>query len=163
MSPDVVAPSSRALGDLARKYRSLAALRARRDGDGPAASRAELRALASEFPGCLRELDTLGTAELGRRAEACAFASADGPREPWMDWIFGYHTLMRRALTLRQARARTEADVANQDAYARAVLAPPGGRMSVVVLRALAAAFSVPAAAIAEGLFPPRRPRPYRL
>ena len=57
-----------ALRALARKYERLASWRARRDGGGPAATRDELRALAAEFPGCLRELDPLGAAELGRRA-----------------------------------------------------------------------------------------------
>jgi hypothetical protein len=43
------------------------------------------------------------------------------------------------------------------------VLRPPGGRVSVVVLRALADRFGVPAATIAATLFPVRRPSPYDL
>ena len=137
-----------ALAGLARTYRALAALRARRDGGGPAATRDELRKLAGEFPGCLRELDTLGAEELSRRAVAAAAAAAGGPREPWMDWIASYHALMGEALA---ARARGKTVVA------------PEGRLNVKVLRELGARFGVPPATIAATLFPVRRPSPYRL
>jgi hypothetical protein len=90
--PDSPTLSQARLEALARKYACLVALRTRRDGDGPAATRAELRALAAEFPGALRELDTLGAAELARRADACAAALAGGIQEPWMAWIDGFHT-----------------------------------------------------------------------
>jgi hypothetical protein len=150
-----------ALRALARKYERLASWRARRDGGGPAATRDELRALAAEFPGCLRELDPLGAAELGRRAAACGMA-ADDPAavEPWMAWVDGYHALVRRALAARGARGRGEAPGGD---FETAVLAPPGGRMSVVVIRALADRFGVPAATIARALFPVRRQSPYEL
>ncbi len=42
-------------------------------------------------------------------------------------------------------------------------MAPPGGRMGVVVMRALAQRFGVPARTIAAALFPVRRPSPYDL
>jgi hypothetical protein len=126
----------------------LAALRVRRDEGGAPATREELRALAAEFPGCLRELDTLGPGELARRATTAAAAAAGGAREPWMDWIAAYHTMMADALA---ARARGEAVTA------------PEGRLNVMVLRSLAARFGVAAATIAETLFPLRRPSPYRL
>jgi hypothetical protein len=54
--PEADLPDLRAL---ARKYERLAGWRGQRDG-GSSATRDELRALAAEFPGCLRELDTLG-------------------------------------------------------------------------------------------------------
>jgi hypothetical protein len=136
------------LDALARKYRALVALRDRRDGGGVPATRDELRALAGEFPGCLRELDTLGPGELARRATVVAAAAAGGPREPWMDWIAGYHALMADALA---ARARGELVEAAE------------GRLNVTVLRALGARFAVPATTIAETLFPLRRPSPYQL
>jgi hypothetical protein len=136
------------LGGLVRKYGALAKLRARRDEGGAPATRGELRSLAGEFPGCLRELDTLGPDELARRAVAVAAAAAGAIREPWMAWIAAYHALMRDALA---ARARGE-DVD-----------PPEGRLNVMVLRALGARFGVDAATIAETLFPVRRPSPYRL
>ena len=161
MAPGANTLTAAALRALARKYERLVSWRERRDGGGPAATRDELRALAAEFPGCLRELDTLGAAELGRRAAACATA-ADDPvaAEPWMAWIDGYHALVRRALAAREARGRGEASGGD---FESAVLAPPGGRMSVVVMRALAARFGVPAATVAAALFPLRRPPPYTL
>jgi len=153
-------PSAEGLKALAAKYQRLTALRARRDGDGAPATRDELRALAAEFPGCLRELDTLGPAELHRRTSACAAVAAGAAPEPWMAWIDGYHTLMRRALDARGARLRGELPHAGDD-FAQAVLTPPGGRMGVVILRALALRFGIPAATIAATLFPVRRPSPY--
>src|SRR5512142_1166031 len=103
-SPATTSPDALAL--LARKYRALVTLRARRDAGGAPATRDELRDLAAEFPGCLRELDTLGRDELERRATAAAAAATGGAREPWMDWIASYHALMAEALA---ARARGEA------------------------------------------------------
>jgi len=152
------------LADLARKYGALAALRSRRDGGGPAATRDELRALATEFPGCLRELDTLGAAEIARRAAACAGAAAGAPSEPWMAWIAAYHALVTRALGARAGRAdRTARGSAAADAFEAAALVPPEGRVNVVVLREIGARFGVPAEAVAAALFPVRRTSPYKL
>jgi hypothetical protein len=160
--PHADIPAAGVLQALARKYERLAAWRDRRDGAGQPATRDELRALAAEFPGCLRELDTLGAAELGRRAAACTAAANDSARaEGWMAWIDGYHALIRRALAARAARTRGEAP--RDDAFEQAILAPPGGRMGVVVMRALATRFGVPAATLAAALFPVRRPSPYHL
>jgi hypothetical protein len=154
---------------LARKYAALVELRQRRDGGGDAAGGGALRALAGEFPGCLRELDTLGLPELERRARACADPACD---EPWMHWIAGYHALMRAAFAVRAeagapeelaARASRAAGLEVDQAFIASVLAPPHGRIGVVVLRALAARFGVPAPEIASALFPVRRPSPYVL
>ena len=150
----VSALSAGRLGELARKYQALEALRVRRDGEGPPATRAELRSLAAEFPGCLRELDTLGGGEISRRAAACAAAAGGGPTEPWMAWIAAYHDLIAERLA---ARVRgTETDPRS---------GPPVGRerLNATVLRALAARFGVPATTIARALFPVRRPSPYQL
>jgi hypothetical protein len=144
-------PAPERIRALAEKYQRLSALRARRDGDGAAATRAELRALAAAFPGALRELDTLGAAELKRRADACAAALAGSPPEPWIAWIDRFHALMRRALA---ARARGDGP---RDRFERAVLSPPGGRMLPVVVSEVAGAFGVPAERVARALFPPRR------
>jgi hypothetical protein len=160
-SDDMAATTPAALAALARKYRALVALRARRDSGETPARRDELRVLAAEFPGCLRELDTLGRDELARRAAAAEDAAAGGAREPWMDWIAGYHTLMTEALAARAAGALR--DGAGDGDFAQAALSPPEGRLNVVVLRALGARFGVAATTIAETLFPLRRPSPYRL
>ncbi|MES1206955.1 MAG: hypothetical protein ABUS79_13545, partial [Pseudomonadota bacterium] len=79
-------------------------------------------------------------------------AAAGGPAEPWMAWIDRFHQLMRRAL---QARARGSGD----DAFERAVLSPPDGRMLPVVVAAVAAAFGELHDRVAATLFPSRRPR----
>lgn len=154
---------SNELRELARKYRALVALRARRDAGGAAGGgkvREELRELAREFPGCLRELDTLGAAELARRAQAVEEAAGGGEEEEWMGWICHYHQLMRAALAIRRGeREDGEAD----PAFAAEVLAPPAGRIGIVVLRRLAATHGRTAKEIAAALFPVRRPSPYEL
>ncbi|HTA18785.1 MAG TPA: hypothetical protein VK989_05810 [Polyangia bacterium] len=168
---------------LARKYAALVELRRRRDVGDAAAGGPALRTLATEFPGCLRELDALGLPELERRAAAAA-ANAD---EPWLSWIAGYHALMRGALAVRDPRAAAARDDvtalaaiaaaaagadaaiahvldgAFDEAFVAAVLTPPGGRVGVVVLRALSARLGVAAPIIAATLFPTRRPSPYAL
>ena len=136
---------------LARKYDRLVELRSRRDGAGPMASREELRALAAEFPGSLRELDTLGDAELRRRAASCALAVGGGPAQPWMAWIDRFHQLMRQALAAR-ANPGTE-----PDDFERAVLSPPDGRMLPLVLAQVAREFDEPPEEVAATLFPSRR------
>ncbi|HVU49515.1 MAG TPA: hypothetical protein VHL80_02450 [Polyangia bacterium] len=147
---------------LARKYAALVELRRRRDGGGDPDGGGALRALAAEFPGCLRELDTLGLPELERRARLTAAASAGaGAPEPWVEWIGAYHELMRSALALRDPARRAGVQV--DAAFAAAVRAPPHGRLGVVVLRTLSARFEVPAAEISAALFPARRPPPYDL
>jgi hypothetical protein len=161
-----------------RKYGALVELRRRRDAGGDPMGGGGLRALATEFPGCLRELDTLGLPELERRASAAAAAAAGAPAEPWLSWIGAYHGLLRGALAVRAparspdaasdatalARlASAAAGLAIDETFVDAVLTPPGGRIGVVVLRALAVRFDVPAATIAAALFPARRPSPYAL
>jgi hypothetical protein len=172
-----VEPSPESLRALAGKYRALLDLRRARDqrGHGPAETgvaaaeaRARLRALAGEFPGCLRELDTLGAPELERRAHAVTQAAAGGSQEPWMAWIVGYHALMRSALGVRRSPAGTDAAAlatsAEVDAaFIAAVRRPPQGRLGIVVLRALGTRFGVEPSLIAATLFPPRRQPPYRL
>ena len=182
----MVSPGADELNALARKYRTLVELRARRDQEPQAETQlqpdqpppqseprtpaAVLRSLAREFPGCLRELDTLGAAELSRRAARVAEAAASGAAsEPWIAWIAGYHRLMRAALAIRRAGgavagAGDASDRAEIDAgFVADVMAPPDGRVGIVVLRRLALDFEVPAREIAAALFPVRRPSPYEL
>ena len=149
--------ASAAWRGLARKYAALAALRARRDSDGPPATRGELRELAAEFPGCLRELDTLGPGELSRRATlVTAAAAGEGAPEPWMHWIAAYHEAMRQALAARAPGGAGQASKVGRTAGSE-------GRLNVVILRQLALHFGVPAETIAHALFPVRRPSPYQL
>jgi hypothetical protein len=176
---DPPGPDGGALRELAEKYRLLAELRARRDRGEAAPGRATLQALAGPFPGCLRELDTLGPAELERRAAAATTAAGGGAREPWMAWIWAYHRLMRAALACKRSIGRGEfgtgqaaalaeearrlAGFSLDETFVRAVARPPQGRLGPVVLAQLGALFAQPPATIAAALFPTRRPSPYNL
>jgi hypothetical protein len=136
---------------LADKYHRMAALR-RRLGRGTPdpTARAELRALAHDWPGALRELDSLPTEELDARAQACA----DRHPPPWVAWMERYHDLMRAALALRRGTAAAAAGV---DAdFADAVAAPGHGRLNVVVFARLALEFDTPARTMWDALFPRR-------
>jgi hypothetical protein len=115
---------------------------------------AELRAFAAVWPGALKELDTLPTDEIERRARLCA----DGGDEPWMAWSLRYHELMRAALAIRRGDDAPDAggDAAIDEEFARAVTRPLHGRINVVVFAALAREFDVTAREIWDALFPPR-------
>jgi hypothetical protein len=171
-------PSPAALAALARKYRVMSELRASLPPHGAAAppsaaARAALRALAAEFPGALRELDTLSTETLAARGAALEAAAAGGPDAPWMSWMAGYHALMRTALS---AKGRGTLDDAARDAliaasewpidraFLDAALRPSRGRLNVVVFDQLARTFGTPAGVLWDALFPRRgaAPRGYR-
>ena len=72
-----MSPAPEALRALARKYRVMGALRAQGASDETAEERANLRQIAAEFPGALRELDTLPTEEIAARERALEAAAAD--------------------------------------------------------------------------------------
>jgi hypothetical protein len=158
--------------ELARKYKTLLALRA----ESSEAPTAELRALAEEFPGALRELDTLPKSQLEERLEQCSRAAADGSLAPWMAWMYAYHTTMRAALSVKSRLAgKREPDAAeivelttwlatltghSYDAeFIRSVAAPPEGRLNRVVLRLVAKQFQLSPETLVTTLFPGRRVR----
>jgi hypothetical protein len=149
---------------LAQKYRLMAELRRAGAPDERAEDRARLRALADEFPGALRELDTLTSEEIDERARACE----RGEDAPWMDWMAAYHAHMRAALELRRPDADFAAIAARtgvtvDDDFIAQVANPPHGRLMVTVFDRLASLFGVERRAIWDALFPPRKgPRPYR-
>jgi hypothetical protein len=152
-----------ALAALVDKYDRMCALRARLGRGAPARDdREQLRGLARDFPGALRELETIDTAELARRAavaRAAVASSRPSDEAPdWLRWMAGYHELMRRALALRAGRGDP------LDELAEAVRAPRHGRLNVIVFEALARRFGTPATVIWDALFPRRgsAPRPYR-
>jgi hypothetical protein len=145
---------------LAEKYRRMARLRAELPADAPpdAAARGKMKQLAREFPGALRELDSLATDEIEARLRALEGA-AD---EPWMRWMCRYHTLMRAALQLR-AHGGDPAAAGVDEAFARAVAAPLHGRLMVAVFDRIAAEEGLDRGTIWDTLFPPRKgPRGYR-
>jgi hypothetical protein len=146
---------------LADKYRRMAALRASLPADRPpdAAARALMKQLAREFPGALRELDSLPTDEIERR---CALLES-GPLEPWMRWLHRYHELMRAALKLRAHPELDPAALGIDDQLARAFAAPAHGRLMVAVFDRLALEEKMDRGALWDALFPPRKgPRDYR-
>ncbi len=124
------------------------ALRASAASDGDADARAALRALAAEWPGALKELDTLPTEEIERRVQACR-AGAD---EPWMAWMARYHALVRAALAVRRGERPDDVD----DAFVRAVQKPRHGRINVIVFAELAREFERDPKEIWDALFPAR-------
>jgi hypothetical protein len=152
---------------LAEKYRRMAALRASLPADRPpdAEGRAALKQLAREFPGALRELDSLPTDEIAARLAALEH----GDDAPWMRWMARYHALMRAALHIK-ARTRDAEDLAQlaaeagvDEPFARAVAAPAHGRIMAAVFDRLAVEEGLPRQELWDALFPPRKgPRDYR-
>ncbi len=121
------------------------------------AARAELRAVARQWPGALRELDSLATDELERRAAACR---GDGASADWVGWMARYHELMRAALAIRRGESPSTVDAT----FAAEVARPQHGRLNVVVFARLAVEVGRPAAELWNRLFPRRgsAPRGYR-
>ena len=146
--------SARDGGASSPKYERMRELRAANIGDG-AEARAALRAFAAAWPGALKELDTLPTDEIERRARACA----DGDVEPWMAWSARYHELMRAALAIRRSDGSVERRRASTRRSSRAVKRPRHGRLNVVVFAELAREFDLPAREIWDALFPARGKR----
>ena len=168
------------LGRLAYKYKTLAELRRDRAGGGEPPPARVFKALAGEFPGALQELDTLPLEVIEERESALARAADGGEVSPWMEWLHGFHTLMRaalrvkvrlagardvsddraRALALEAARHGPADDV--DVSFVCAVARPPGGRITPVVLSRLAARFGADPDRIGDEIFPARAARRQR-
>ncbi|CAN5805714.1 hypothetical protein BH09MYX1_BH09MYX1_49230 [soil metagenome] len=71
---------------LLAKYEAIRALRAEASATSPVA---RLQALSTQFPGALRELDTLPIAEIERRIELLHVTAASSDAPP--SWIAGMH------------------------------------------------------------------------
>ena len=154
---------------LARKYRSLLSLRSAHERDGVVADRARLRALAAEFPGALRELDSLSIDEMLSRAGALEAVGLGARVEPWMTAMAGYHALMRAALGIRRAGGAPEAVRAEVDALRAAtgitlaaadlaaIARPPQGRLGVFVFARLGSALGRPPEELWQAMFPTGR------
>lgn len=158
------ASRTRLLG-LSRKYRVLRALRR------GALATSEMRPLAREFPGALRELDALPMALLEQRLRAVSEAERGGPSEPWIEWMLAYHERMRLALDAKQrlggarptdveriekvaAELSLEPSAkAGADFVAR-VSDPPGGRLNRLVFELLEQELGRPRAELEQILFP---------
>ena len=171
-------PTSEELSHLARKYDALADLRKRREEGGGVAPRGELLALAREFPGALRELDTLPNSEIERRRAEIRATLAGGLPAPWMTWLIAYHATMRAALFIkgRLARSRTRSaglsdelareiarDAERQlalpidESFVQAVARPKARRVNAAVFDRLGRELGVPAEEMWQALFPTHR------
>lgn len=125
MTPDDAAA---VVARLRAKHLELLALRdAHARGEDPPDVRARLRALASAYPGALRELDRLPRAVLVARLEALDAWVAGAPLAPWMEASDRMHHWLRVGLAMRAGHAG--------DARLRR---PAGGRL-VPAARALVA------------------------
>lgn len=169
------APTREELADLTRKYDALAHLRERREkGDG-VAPRAELLALAREFPGALRELDTLPRAEIERRCASLRAALLGDTPASWMIWMTAYHATMRAALFIKARLARRPVSLSDEtcraiaedaaqrfalpidEAFVRSVARPPARRVNAAVFERLGRELGVPADEMWQALFPTHR------
>lgn len=156
----------RALIALRAKYLEMKRLRLEDEAGVAADPRPAMRALASRFPGALREIDELSLETIDARVASLDRAIERDEPEPWMIALCRYHAWLRLALALRrgvagertQERARAwlagadgavdpdrpPPDTIDEETLA-AILRPPGGRLSRVVLLRVAAELDVPA------------------
>jgi hypothetical protein len=163
----VIPPS--ALHELAEKYRTLARLRREKASGEDPPPRETFRRLAERFPGVLNELDTLTLEELDARARDLELAAAGAPVEPWMEWLWTFHALLRAALyAKRRPVSDDEIDRLARDASAHAgidvergfigrVSTPPGGRIVRLVLEEVGRRFACDGDRVRSVLFPRRR------
>ncbi len=155
---------------LARKYRTIAALRRAQHRAGAQEVRPSLRALSHEFPGALRELDSLPLEDIDARIEALEGAALAGTVADWMRWMHAYHQAMRAALFVKRRlagrRRVPEPDAAAlasaafrelgfrcDPAFVAEVAAPPAGRLNTLVFQHLSATFGVEPRTLGAALF----------
>lgn len=137
---------------LIAKYEEILALRRARNVESPAA---RLRALADEFPGSLRELDTLPENEIEHRLSMLRDAVRDAAPAPWMTGMHWFHVELgallrtkrwlgvRRSVDASLVTAFVEAHAGDEAALRwrselAAIARPPEGRLSRLALAAAA-------------------------
>jgi hypothetical protein len=148
------------LAALREKYEEM--LRLRLDASGADPRRA-MAALASRFPGSLREIDDLTIDALRSRARDLALAEGNGAVAPWMEAIHLFHVLTRGALCAKkwlggrkavdaQVRADFDRDASSLcwgddargwSADLARLASPPRGRVTDLVYEAIAARLGV--------------------
>jgi hypothetical protein len=167
-------PSRSDLLALARKYRAMSELRRAQHQVTRSDVLGSLRSLAREFPGALRELDSLPLEEIEERVELLETAARFGIAARWMEWMYAYHLTMRAALGIKRRlggrRSISEftaleiaGDVAVESGYrcdlefVLSVARPPEGRINVVVFQRLGSVFGIEPQTLWRALFPERR------
>lgn len=161
------------LAALRRKYERLVRLRLAQAAGSTHAPRAELRALAQQYPGCLRELDAFPMHMLEARLLAVMAAEETPTRiERWMRAVHLFHGHMRgllwakKWLAGRQPGASIVAlfhEEAPADARAWAdelerVHAPPHGRLSRLAVERVALTIGLGEAETRAELFGSTKP-----
>jgi hypothetical protein len=163
--------TSQVLYGLINKYERLLRLRTEPSDVPPTA---ELRSLARQFPGSLRELDRVPLETLTARLRALeSVLHAGGALEPWMPMQASYHGYMRATLRIKRwARAwpadpteallllaakytpaADEPPVSYFDAEQLALIRkPPGGRLNPLVLEAVARLHDTTPQVVADAL-----------
>jgi hypothetical protein len=169
-----VPPLPTDIAALARKYRTLASLRRDRAAGKPIPAREVFRDLADEFPGALRELDTLPMAVITTRLAALEACVAGAESDAWMAIEHAHHAWMRAALMLkrrlRKKRVVSDADAVRMArevsarvglvvdaAFVREVAAPREGRLRIVVCERVASVCGVTVEEVRGALFPGKK------
>lgn len=159
------------------KYQRMLEMRRLHDSGVAHDPRAQMRALAAEFPGALRELDELPLATIEQRVNQLSdvIEQRTAPQS-WMVWMVNYHGHLRAALRIkRMALPRSDLDAAlrmlQRDYVAAhdepplvvfdretlmAVLKPANGRLSQWVFARIAEHHGVSMAEVQSHLFPAR-------
>lgn len=162
--------------DLLWKYHEIRALRAHDSDEHADDPKPRMRALATRFPGALRELDELPFELLETRiVEVEAALRGDMAPPRWARLMLEYHAWMRAALDLRRAAGpsrdreralawidrdftppgQTGPGAAELRAATDVVLRPPAGRLNRWLLTHLAARHGGTPETVEAELFPP--------
>jgi hypothetical protein len=168
------------VGALLRKYEEITRLRRVEAAGLGGDPRREMAALASEFPGALREADDLPMAELEARVDALREAVTGAvPPAPWMQTMARFHALMRGALCAKRwllgrkdvdaavtkafdAEAATLCygdDAREWSAHLGRLASPPNGRVTELVFQRLADELGGDADQVRRVVFGERRSR----
>lgn len=162
----------RSLLALADKYRAMRGMRERARLCEAAEARIDMAALATRFPGALRELDELPPSLLLERLSAIEAALERQAPERWMLLQAGYHGFMRAALRIRTL-LRSHQDTLPLDlsragyvpaedepplerlgpAELEAISKPPGGRLNPWVFAQVALDHGTTAEVVRQALF----------
>ncbi len=108
------------LAELRSKYEEMLRLRLAADAGASGDPRRAMAALASQFPGALREIDDLPLDAIRERASELRAAEDGGKIAPWMTATHLFHTLTRGALCAKRWLAgRKSIDAAMLEAFDR--------------------------------------------
>jgi hypothetical protein len=148
---------------LRRKYEEMLRLRLAADAGDIGDPRRAMAALASQFPGALREIDDLPLETIRARIRDLAQCERGVPVTPWMEATHLFHALTRGALCAKKWLAGRKAiDAATREAFDREagslcfagdalpwrddlarLASPPRGRVTELVYERIGAALAI--------------------